>query len=853
MKKTILGLVCLSLALFACQQNPEIPVNYKKSGAAKAMEEWAMLRSYPDGRIKMSKLAKAFEAQQQILETRGNAPEWAALGPKNIGGRTLCVAFHPTDSDIQYVGSASGGLWKTTTAGIGVEAWERVPLGFPVLGVSSIAINPNNPEEMYIGTGEVYNYTIAMPGIADRLTRGSYGMGVLKTTDGGSSWEKTIDWSYSDMKGGWDIVINPDNTNTVFVASTEGVYRTHNSGNSWELVHDFPMGVDLEMHPEDTSKIFVSHGGYQSPQAGIFLSEDGGTTFNPVPGLPNDYTGKSLISISPSNPDILYISIADALEGRGLYRSNDGGSSWTVVNTANVPTYQGWFSHDVAIKPDDPENVLWAGVEAYKSTDGGQSLAQKTVWFAWYFGQVPVGGPEGPGNYAHADIHAIYYAPFDNNTIYMATDGGIFVSEDNGENWQGRNGGYQTQQFYARFSSAASDSLVAMGGLQDNGSAIYVGDDAWVRVIGGDGMCTAIHPENPDILIGSSQYLNLRRSDNGGDSFYNVTPPEAADEVRNFNGPFVMEPDNPETIYAGAQRLYRSDNGGLNWAPTSAGPVDADFANPILTIGISDVDPSNIMVGTSALQGGAPGLFRSSDNGQNWEQMAGLPDRIPMEVVYHPGSSDTAYVVFSGFGTPHLYRTIDGGSSWSPLGTGLPDIPTNSIVVDPIMTTDLYVATDLGVYASFDKGENWEPYSNSVAAAMMAMHLSISPLNRKLRVATHGLGVYETDLRDPNVVSNVESAASIANDLKISTYPNPVEANLTINYTLPESAEVSIQLMDATGRSLRVLGRSKQGAGIHQLQADLSGLPGGVYYYSLTGKWRSSGDTFRTVQRVVKQ
>lgn len=850
MKKYLPGLLALSLMLLACQQKLEIPVNHKKSGAAKAMEEWAMHRSYPDGRIKMSKLARAFEAQQQALETRDNDPEWEALGPKNIGGRTLCVAFHPTDPNIQYIGSASGGLWKTTTAGVGVQAWERISLGYPVLGVSSIAINQDNPDEMYIGTGEVYNYTIAMPGIANRLTRGSYGMGVLKTTDGGQSWEKTIDWSYSDMKGVWDIIINPENTNSVLVASTEGIYRTYDAGNNWDLVHDFPMGVDLEMHPEDTSKIFVSHGGYLSPQAGIFFSEDGGSTFNPVAGLPNDFTGKSLISISPSNPDIIYISIADALEGRGLYRSNNGGLSWAVVNTANVPTYQGWFSHDVAIKPDDPENVLWAGVEAYQSTDGGQSLVKKTVWHAWYFGQVPVGGPEGPGEYAHADIHAVYYAPFDNNTIYMATDGGIFVSEDNGNNWEGRNGGYQTQQFYSRFSSAASDSSIAMGGMQDNATAIYIGDDAWVRVIGGDGMCTAIHPENPDILIGSYQRLNLRRSEDGGESFFNITPGTGG---KNFNSPFILDPQNPETIYAGAQRLHRSDDGGFTWAPTSDEWVDENIGNPILTIGVSDADPSNIMVGTSALAGGAPGLYRSADSGQSWEPMQGLPDRIPMEVIYHPGSTDTAYVVFSGFGSQHLYRTEDGGSSWAPLGTGLPDIPANSIVVDPLLPTDLYVATDLGVYASFDSGENWEPYSTNVAAAVMAMHLSISPTNRKLRVATHGLGVYETSLRDPNVISSAEDKGTVAEDLKISIYPNPVETIANFEYTLPERAGVRLQLLDVAGRPLELLVQGRRNAGQHSVQVDCSDLPGGIYYYSLSGKYSRSGGTFRTVRKVVKQ
>lgn len=841
----------LILALLSCEQSIEIPIQHKKSGAAKAMEEWALARSYPDGRIRMDNLAKAFEAEDKAIEDRDEEPIWEALGPKNIGGRTLCIAFHPNDPNIQYIGSASGGLWKTTTAGIGVEAWERIPLGHPVLGVSSIAINPDDTNVMYIGTGEVYNYTIAQPGIYNRLTRGSYGMGVLKTTDGGLSWEKTIDWSYSDMKGVWDIVINPGNTNTVFVTTTEGIYRSHNAGENWSLVHDFPMGVDLEMHPEDTSLIFATHGGYQSPEAGIFKSENGGDSFELISVLPNDFTGKSLIDICRSNSDVIYISMAEALEGRGLYRSNDRGISWAVVSTANVPTYQGWFAHDIAIKPDDPENVLWAGVETYQSIDGGQNFEKKTIWSAWDFGQVPVGGPEGPPNYAHADIHAIYYAPFDDNTVYLATDGGIFVSQDNGQSWEGRNGGYQTQQFYARFSSSASNPNLAMGGLQDNATAIYIGDDAWVRVIGGDGMGTAIHPTNEAILYGSAQNLNIRRSTNGGANFGSVGVSSASGEEKNFNGPFILNPQNPNVVYAGAQRLHRSLNSGDSWSATSDDLVDQANGNPILNIAIANGNNSRIIVTTSPLLGGTPGVFRSEDGGSSWTKIEGLPDRVAMEVIFHPGSQDTAYVVFSGFGTDHLYRSEDGGTTWVSISADLPDIPTNTVIIDPEIGTDIYIGNDLGVYASFDSGDSWELYSTNIASALMAMHLSISPVDRKLRIATHGLGVYETDLRDPEVISNVNNLDVISSDLLGQNYPNPVLNQTTIPYRLPKSAQIQMQLLDAEGRLIRVVEKRQLPAGDYAIVVDLSDLQAGLYYYQLKGNWLEDRKTFTSIQSMI--
>ena len=187
-------LLWFALAGLGCREKQN-SYEETESGAAQAMEEWALLRSYPDGRIWQRNLSEAFEQRQLELVFRDENPDWEALGPKNFGGRTISLAFHPTDPNIIYVGAAGGGLWKTTTAGVGAQAWERVPLGHPVLGVSAIAINPDNPDEMYIGTGEVYNYTVASPGVSDRLTRGSYGIGILKTSDGGQSWQKSLDWS----------------------------------------------------------------------------------------------------------------------------------------------------------------------------------------------------------------------------------------------------------------------------------------------------------------------------------------------------------------------------------------------------------------------------------------------------------------------------------------------------------------------------------------------------------------------------------------------------------------------------------------------------------------------------------
>ena len=387
------------------------------------------------------------------------------------------------------------------------------------------------------------------------------------------------------------------------------------------------MAVDLEMHPQDTNIIFVTHGNYNGGDEGVYRSMDGGNNFTLLNnGIPTNYSGKTLLDISPSNPNIIYASVADAFVSLGLYKSDDMGDSWTLMNTEDVAKYQGWYSHDIAINPTDPNTLIYVGVDGFKTTDGGQTLSQKTYWNNWDFGQVPVGGPEGPGNYAHADMHQARYHPLLTNTVFLATDGGIFVSTDNGENFEGRNGHLQTQQFYANFSNSTTDSLFAIGGMQDNATAVYVGDDAWVRVIGGDGMCTAINQQDDNIVYGSYQRLNIIRSNDHGNNFTDYIKPNGVNaETPLFSAPFELAPSDPDIIYGGSQSLFRSENGGNLWNNTFGGQVDN--GNSIQTIAISTTNPDLLYISTipfSLTSEDPPHVMKSVDGGESWTYMTGL-------------------------------------------------------------------------------------------------------------------------------------------------------------------------------------------------------------------------------------
>lgn len=834
--KTAFPCLLLLSFLFSCTE-PAPPEN---SGAGQAMEYWSMLRTFPDGKIHSNKLVDAYEYWQPQLSLR-NEETWRAIGPKNVGGRTLCLAFHPEDPETIYAGSASGGLWVTHSGGKGPDAWERVRTGFPILGVSSIAINPDRPDEIFIGTGEVYNHQAARPGIDDRFNRGSYGMGILRSQDGGRSWQMSLDWRRSELRGVWKIIYNPLRTSTLWAATTEGIFRSQDSGNSWHQISGRIMATDLEMHPVDTNLIYVSHGGYRSPETGIFRSTDGGKSFELLDKLPTRYTGKASITLAPSRPDMVYVSIADAENSIGLFRSADRGQNWSLTNTQDVAMWQGWYAHDVAVHPDLADQLIYVGIDTWRSSDGGRTIDQLSYWQLWGFGQTEVGAPEGPDNYVHADIHAAYYHPNDNRRVFLATDGGIFESQNGGTSWTSRNGSYQTTQFYADFTSAPRDSNLAIGGLQDNATVIYDGTQAWYRRIGGDGMTTAIDPENDQYVYGSLQNLQILRSTDRGETFRRLIINGLGGEKRNFSSPFTLAPSDPERLYAAAQRLYTSENRGGIWEVVSS---QKDGNNSILKIAVSPDDPNLLYLSTNSLNGSQdPGLFKSSSGGRSsWQRMEGLPRRICTEIVFHPIHPDTVFAVFSGYDTPHVFRTTNGGISWNSIDGNLPDLPTNTLFVDPLQTDHLYIGNDLGVFTTRDGGKNWQLISEDIAEAVMVMDLSYSPSNRKLRVATHGLGAYELaldqlDLSKPRPASLQLSAP----------YPNPSPDWINVDLQVETSGTFHFEIVDVNGRILENHRTTYPDGTQETIRFNLQGRAAGTYWLVV----RDETNDFRWTYRIV--
>lgn len=850
MKKWILPILlmaCISITYYiSLPQEKEIE---EFSGAYHALSFFGDARMYPEKHLPENAYFTAWKKAKKMSEAQSlsrNVDPWESMGPHNRGGRTLGLAFNPQNENTLYAGSASGGLWRSYTAGEGINAWQRVDVGYPVLGVSCIEIMPEDTLDMFIGTGEVYNYFAAGTGAAYRSTRGSYGIGILRSTDGGTTWAPSLDFSYDQNKGIWDIEIAPSNHDIIYAATTDGVYKSTDGGDSWNLVLDVVMANDIVVHPDDADLVAVGCGNFASEGFGIYRTDNGGSSWYKInQGLPVFYEGKIQMAIAPSDPMIIYASIGNgfssATGASWLCRSEDFGNTWEIRNTTDYSKWQGWFSHDVAVNPTDPDDITVIGIELWRSSDGGTTLVQKSTGGAG-FNNPPIAGADGNPDYIHSDIHEVIYHPTDPNTIYTGSDGGVHRTQDGGETFLGLNARYQTAQFYNGFSNSYQDPNFCQGGLQDNGSIQWNGPDVdggvtWTRVFGGDGSWSAVDPDNDDINYVSWQRLNVQKTTNGNTGYSSLGVP--LDGESSFIAPFLVAPSNGQVIFAGSEAIARSDDGGNNWV---VGPnLDG---NPALSMSMSSQNTDVVYVGTAPNNGNPAGIHVTTDGGASWTEVttSDLPDRYPMDIQVDPTNDAVAYVTYSGYNTGHVFRTDDFGENWTDVSEDLPNVPANAVEVDPLFPNNVYVGTDIGIYVSTDWGATWESFGEGLPNATMAFDLKISPAARKLRVATHGLGAYQRDLLEEPFVSSVSEAKE---QLKLNVFPNPIVESATINYELSESSDVQIDLLDNSGKLVNNIFTGKQFSGDNTHNFSVNDYPNGIYYLRInTGKFTTTEKLF---------
>ncbi len=791
MKRSLIVYICLifiaTAFLQALKRGPE-KINLEDEleapgSALNSLNFWSRSRAYPHNEIPANKYYKAFQAEtfkrNNKIGTQITGTTWQSIGPNNWPGRCLSVAVNPVNPNSVYLGSASGGLWVSRNGAVGGD-WQRVTLGYPALGISAIAIDPIDTNIMYIGTGEVYRYQYTFGGVSIRTTRGSYGLGILKTTDGGITWTKSLDWTYNQERGIQALKMNPYNPTTIWAATTEGIYRSVDNGATWDLLLSVIMGEDIVINTDDTNKVIVSCGDYDSPGTGIYRTTDGGNTWAQLGGVP-PFTGKTILTMYPANPDMVFASVADSTTENGyLLRTTDFGDNWTSLPAAashgTNPSGQGWYSHYVVVHPLDSNIIVQAAVGSVKSTDGGAT-------FTGF-------------NTLSGDNHAFAYDPTDPNVFYNAHDHGISRVNFNGT-VTNVSAGLLLSQFYNGFANSSSDSNLAISHIQDYAiGPSYYGSLAWPPggAASDEAGWNAINQINDSIMFGSYRGgRGIQKRIIGVALFPTWTFNESKGA---WNTPFLLSSVDTSVLYYGESKIHKSTDGGNSYFVTNGGNV-LD-GNPALSMSMSSTNADTVFVGTAPV-GYPMHIFRTTNGGTSWGDITGsLPDRYPMDMAVDPKDSRNVYLAFGGFGSGHLFKSTNGGNTWNDITGSLPDMPTTAITIDPVNTNDIYVGNDMGAYASTDGGANWFSFSEGLPEAVIAADLTISPANRALRIATHGNSVYERKLihiyptqpHNYKTLSLVEPANNAI--VYIDSAVSLIEATFKFMSGLPQSDSIDV-------------------------------------------------------------
>ncbi|MGH9534483.1 MAG: hypothetical protein ACRD2E_06460 [Terriglobales bacterium] len=704
-------------------------------------------------------------------QTAKNSPsalgalKFRELGPAVAGGRVSSVVGIPGNPMVYYVGTAGGGVWKSVDGGY---TWKAIFKHGPN-SIGAVALAPSNPNLVWVGTGE-----------ANIRSDVINGHGVYFSPDGGATWQ------FMGLKNAGQIssiLVNPQNANEVWVGvfghtwgpnHTRGVYRTEDGGHTWQrvlFVNDATGVASLIMEPGNPRVLLAAM--WQAVRhpwgfddgglgGGIYRSTDGGTTWAKLThGVPKGPLGRIGLAAAPSDPQRIY-ALIEAKHGR-LWVSNDLGGHWKNVNNNHAIDDRPWYFSTMAVAPNDPDRVYFLASSLHETQDGGRTI-------------------ESIGRNVHADNHSIWIDPDNPNRIIEGNDGGVDLSLDAGRNWRFL-ADLPIEQFY----QVATDNKIAFdvcGGLQDNNawcgpsrSGYRIDGSEWFIVAGGDGQYAVPAPSDPDIIYADSQNgyigrINLKNNTSRYErpTILGVSAMAPADLKYRFNwtAPIAVAPTDPNTVYLGANVLFKTSDGGLHWTPispdltrndkakqqTSGGAMEHDISgaetyDTILSFGISPKDPRTIWVGTD------DGLVQvTRDGGAHWTNVTanipGLPQWGRVQQI-DPAPSNPAgcYVSFdfheTGNDHAYVYKTSDYGQTWTNISAGLPpDTPVKVVREDPDQAGFLVAGTNTGLFYSQDDGASWKPLQANLPT-ITVYDLQFVPRDHSLVVATHGRGIFVLD------------------------------------------------------------------------------------------------------------
>lgn len=670
------------------------------------------------------------QVQRSAARHIAGGESWSEVGPSSmtmvgwtmgkVAGRINAITPHPTDENTVYIGSAAGGVWKTTNAGI---SWVPVFDQVGTLPIGAIAIESTAPSNLWVGTGDKNGGGCA----------GYFGQGVFHSTDGGSTWTPKNGAGATAMPLSIvnAVALHPTDPNVLLVGgagicsatgalSGAGVFRSADRGATWTRV--LSNNVEDIVFVPGTSTVFAGLVG-----VGVSKSTDGGASWTPVNNGLTVSGSRMRLAIAPSNPQVLYV-----LMGSRVARTLDGGGAWTTMSTTACEG-QCTYNQALSVHPTQPDTVLIGTIRPARSVNGGTSfIALTTTW--------------GTSQKVHQDIHVVRYSSTDGNRFWVGGDGGIWRTDDASTTWTNMNANLNITQFYD-IAVHPADANIVFGGAQDNGSSGRRTLLQWdLTLASGDGFMNAVDETNPNIVFQTSYPQGgvpaiYRSTESGSLGSYSSFPTTGLSGSFSFLTPMAVAGDR---LFVTSSTLFRTTTQGNSW--TAISPALGSAATVISPEVRGMLTPT--YVGTSggriwaAADAAAPSPLFTDVTGN---YAGGRVSDIAMD----PQNSQRVYVTYSGFGAAQLYRSTTGGTTWSAVGAGLPNVPANAVAVDPLDANRVFVGTDVGVYESTNGGDSFTAFSTGLPLGVVVSDLEIDQSPHVLTAGTYSRGAWRVTLAGP--------------------------------------------------------------------------------------------------------
>ena len=763
--------------IFTSRQN-DIPLNKPVIEKLYPFEDHFLMKQYPEVSFNYKAHERALRRVKDFAQQAGNrsSGSWVVQGPGNLGARVNCIAVHPQNENIILIGYSEGGIWRTQNGGI---TWNPVFDDQLRLSIGDIEFDPNNPMVVYAGTGDpnVSGY----PFIGD---------GLYKSTDGG------VTWKYSGLSKSRiisQIRVSAVNPNILYVSAMglpfeknqdRGIFKSLDGGLNWEqvlFVNDSTGIIDLVLHPSNPDIVYASAWNrirnnrkslVSGPDAKIYKTTNGGQSWEVLSeGLPAGNHSRIGLVMYEADPNILYACYTKGndFDLLGIYKTTDGGQSWTEVPTGpgtgmdrGIYAGFGWYFGKIRVNPKNPDDIFILGVDLYRTKNGGQSWEIATP--PWWTYDV------------HADKHDLVWLK---DHVLLATDGGVYKSRIlSTDVWEDIENIPATQFYRVAYNPNYPDRYY--GGAQDNGTsggnAANIND--WDRIFGGDGFQPVFHPTDPNIFYVETQNGGLAVTIDGGQSFQGARSGINTADPRNWDMPFMMSHHNPDVLYTGTDKIYKSESGPMpSWkaiSPILTDPASNAFRKNISTIHESPTDSMLLYAGTS------DGLvWTSRDGGSTWQNISnGLPRRYVSSVV--ASANGSVFVSFTGYRdndfTPYIYRSDSGGMTWGSIQGTLPDIAINNILVLPYSEhfqnhreAVLFVATDGGVFWTKDFGQSWQRLGDNMPV-IPVYDIDYNVANHQIIAGTFARSIQSFDLNQLDLT--VSSKDTRGPEINFTIFPS---------------------------------------------------------------------------------